>query len=991
MLTYYNDNGAEYLLKENFYEYLVLSGWDIDDIGGERYSKPHECFVTTMNNLNRPVTFNRNLKAVKKGDVVLTTGFKLNYGGKVSFKLSGGGEETISVFAHDGKIYAGGVADKTEVCEYMENIAHRIKLKINLDSRTAEVWIDGINRNSVSLVDNNGIDHLEIVAEGGEGAEITILFAEMYRGFYIHERFSACVQGRIPQDWEASGPFESGAKVHYLRGYESIRSHTLLIENGRRVPKPMKVYKEFECKADEKFSAEFVLLFPYLLDKNQSVNVSLCSDKEEVFTLKTTPQALYHGDDCLRNYSENVWQTIKMTGDIENNKVTVFVNGKTVKEIPFDKSCDFVNGLVFNTREQTRTVCMISCVYAYPELPLPEDYPSKPNVVDTHGKYVGMQSCHLWFEGDNVGWDLIEPWEERKPYLGFYYDGLSEVRDWEIKWLSEHGINFMLPCWYLPDGYMEGPFMGENAALESYFNSQYKEYFKFAIQLTGVCSTTVENMKKYVIPYWIDYYFTDPNYLVIDNKPLIAITFVSGSSTFQRDVLDYIREECRKIGFDGAYIIGGEQHRTQIHLEKTDELGLDGIFAYTWGGCSAIEGRQQEILMSQYKNSKTNVVPTLSQGYDERAWQGIQSGTYIPVDIFDRLVKWTHDEFMPMNDKDKLGSKVMLLDNWNEYGEGHFFMPTSLCGFAYLDSVRDAFCGKSEHEDVVPDENQMRRLEAMHPQGRNNLKIIKVNDAVPDNIMYNWDFADKANLLKWKLLKDAENVRSENGALCGTATGSTPMFEFTEPICFNGLDVPYIRFTLKTENVFTMLFKIYYITEDDREWNESKSFAKFIREADYETCTIFTQRSNLWKNNIVGLRIQPVNSIGDFYMKSVELLGYDERPVRWQYKDTIDSFFAEPIIENGCMLASPLTLPREFEIIQKWDYINNVVSISAKGQFIDFPIGKAEAVVNGKTEKLDAAAVIKERIAYLPIEFLLAKIFYKTTYIEKEKLVLIEK
>lgn len=992
MLTYYSDNGAEYLLKENFYEYLLLSGWDIDDIGGDRYSKAHECFVITMNHLNRPVTLNRKLKAVKSGEVVLTTAFNLRNDGKVCYKLSGEGEETFSVTAMDGVIYGGVGLCKTSVCDYTEGVTHRLKLKVDLDSQTASVWIDGYEKAVIPYSSGKSIDHIEIVAEGREKAEITVMFVEMYRGFYIHERFVTCSAGRLPQDWKLSGPFENKANVHYLRGYENVSSHTLLVENGRRTPKAAEIYKEFEGRAEDKFTVDFMLLFPYDYDKNQLMEFCLCSDNDEVFSLSANGNGLYHNDKCLRNYNENVWQNIKVTGDVKNNTVTVLVNGKTVGEFSFNNPCSYVNGILFKTRPQTRTICMISSVYAYPVMPPPEDYPERPKVADTHGKHVGMQTCHLWFEGSNVGWDLIEPWEERNPYLGFYYDGLSEVRDWEAKWMSEHGIDFFLPCWYLPDGYLGGPFIGENSgALESFFNCQYKDCFKFAIQITGIDSTTIDNLKKYIIPYWIDYYFTHPSYKVIDNKPLIAITFVTGTSTFKREMLDYIREECRKIGFDGAYIIGGEQHRTQAHLERTDELGLDGIFSYTWGGCSDIDGRQQEILLSQLKNSKTCVVPSLSHGYDERAWRGIQAGTFIPADMFHRLVKWTHDEFMPMMDENQLGSKLMLLDNWNEYGEGHFFMPTSLNGFSYLDSVKEVFSGKEEHQDIRPNKNQLKRLEALHADGRKILKIIKENTPVPEKVLKGWYFDNADTCGKWKTIQEAENVRCEDGALCGTASGKSPMLELTEPISFDGLNAPYIRFTLKTEDVYTMLFKIYYITDDDREWSESKSFAKFICEADFETCNIFTQRSSLWKRNIVGLRIQPVSSEGEFFLKSVEILEYDEQPIRWQYGNTIDTFFSEPIIENGCLLASPLAFPREFEIIQKWDYEKNIVSVSAKGQFIEFPIGKAEAIVNGKVEKIDVPSIIRDRIAYLPIEFLFAKIFYKTTYMDEKKLLVIDK
>jgi hypothetical protein len=52
-----------------------------------------------------------------------------------------------------------------------------------------------------------------------------------------------------------------------------------------------------------------------------------------------------------------------------------------------------------------------------------------------------------------------------------------------------------------------------------------------------------------------------------------------------------------------------------------------------------------------------------------------------------------------------------MIDNWNEFGEGHFFMPTygipaypgGRRGFGYLDCIRKVFGnGEFEHTDIAP-------------------------------------------------------------------------------------------------------------------------------------------------------------------------------------------------------------------------------------------------------------------------------------------------
>jgi hypothetical protein len=59
-----------------------------------------------------------------------------------------------------------------------------------------------------------------------------------------------------------------------------------------------------------------------------------------------------------------------------------------------------------------------------------------------------------------------------------------------------------------------------------------------------------------------------------------------------------------------------------------------------------------------------------------------------------------------------------MLANWNEFGEGHFIMPSNLAGFGYVDALRNVFCDGdgSPHTDVKPDQSQMRRFNVLFPK-----------------------------------------------------------------------------------------------------------------------------------------------------------------------------------------------------------------------------------------------------------------------------------
>jgi hypothetical protein len=58
----------------------------------------------------------------------------------------------------------------------------------------------------------------------------------------------------------------------------------------------------------------------------------------------------------------------------------------------------------------------------------------------------------------------------------------------------------------------------------------------------------------------------------------------------------------------------------------------------------------------------------------------------------------------------------VLLPNWNEFGEGHFIMPSALAGFGYVDALREVFATGGAHEDPVPSDTQKRRFTVLYPK-----------------------------------------------------------------------------------------------------------------------------------------------------------------------------------------------------------------------------------------------------------------------------------
>ena len=93
-------------------------------------------------------------------------------------------------------------------------------------------------------------------------------------------------------------------------------------------------------------------------------------------------------------------------------------------------------------------------------------------------------------------------------------------------------------------------------------------------------------------------------------------------------------------------------------------------------------------------------VVTVSQGWS--GWRDEGSIWKIPPPEYKELLRKAEAivRSFPANE---LGSKILLLDNWNEWSEGHYLAPHREYGFGYLDAVREVFSdAPRQHVDLLP-------------------------------------------------------------------------------------------------------------------------------------------------------------------------------------------------------------------------------------------------------------------------------------------------
>lgn len=332
---------------------------------------------------------------------------------------------------------------------------------------------------------------------------------------------------------------------------------------------------------------------------------------------------------------------------------------------------------------------------------------------------LGAHHCPLWEADKPQMWSQLLKHPERTPALGCYDQANPEVSDWETKWAVEHGIGFFIYCWYRngQGGPVKTNFSSQLDA--GLFKSRYESALKWTImwenQSRGRAGVANEaDLFDNLLPFWLDNYFKRDSYLKVDGKPVLFIyrpEFLVqdlGSEAAVRAAFDRMRAKCVEAGYKGLYLLGEYRGLDPKHLQLMQRLGLDYTFAYCWyvpnnpTPAQAIAAQQRAIGRTQELGMLPQVV-TVSQ-----AWSGWRDeGTIwkLPPDKFGELLGWAK-EFVGLLPKDQLGSRMLLLDNWNEWGEGHYIAPYREHGFGYLDAVRQVFApdAPQPHVDLLPED-----------------------------------------------------------------------------------------------------------------------------------------------------------------------------------------------------------------------------------------------------------------------------------------------
>ncbi|GHT37636.1 hypothetical protein FACS189427_10840 [Planctomycetales bacterium] len=509
---------------------------------------------------------------------------------------------------------------------------------------------------------------------------------------------------------------------------------------------------------------------------------------------------------------------------------------------------------------------------------IPEPKPLKTKIL------IGAHNCPLWErEHSNLWNQVVRKHQERTPALGIYAQDNPEIADWETKWALEHGVSFFIYCWYrtsqgkpVETKYEKSVF--DDALFKSKFGNQMKFTIMWENQSKGHSGIADEkDLTENLMPYWINKFFKRDNYLIIDNKPVLfvyrpeVVSFDLGGDEKAKHAFNLMRDCCKKAGFDGLYILGEYRGTDAKVLQRYKNFGLDYTFAYCWhipdspAPKVAVEAQLEKIRKTQELHNIIPQVITLSQAWS--GWRDEGSIWKLPPEEYENLLQKSK-EFIETNvSKDELGSKMLILDNWNEWSEGHYIAPYREYGFGYLDAVRKVFGidAVEPHEDLLPEDIGFGTysLPAQMFENRTSWTFITDNPAAIIDNNYN----------PWRIMMNIKDFRYENNCLCFESSSSDPAICTTEdrlPAANFGKVVVSMKTSLKKKDSLQFLWK----NEKSKDYSEKASVRKEVPVSDkFVNYELDLSGNPEWSGKITDLRLDPVSSAGiTVEIESIRLL-----------------------------------------------------------------------------------------------------------------------
>lgn len=914
-----------YLLEDDFYlsqggnipdtGKVKPSGWDIDYRGGSLTKAQHYDLGMGLWDFSETeqITMSKKLLPHKSGEITFEAGFVMMIQPKsgLNYELKGAGvtaaqfkteNDTVVLVQPNGK--------KTVIGKYQVDKDFVIKATLNLDTQKIKVFSQNKLIGEYAFTNPcTEIDEVFISSPKEGTLDAKLKFVNVYINYLINDRFMASVaDNTVPQPWTVDSLGQGNVYV------EAVNSGNIDDRNSLRVDDAFTIDNSIIKQTFNPQTKKVTLETKFIANPDSdNFSIGFMSGKQRAIriTAKKNSFVTTGNKVVYDKYLDNLWYYLQIDADVEKKTADIYLNYRLVgDDVPFENNVSSIDTYVIETGLKEKATFWVDDIMVYQDLPLPADYVPEPKPVESEDAELSMMMYSMWREGNHYGWDRISPYEDREPYMGWYTEGSTEVADWEIKWLVEHGFDYQVYPWARDNGNQNFPIKNVQRyhAMDGFMKAEYNHMMKFAIMHSYMYSDTLgglDDFKNNVVPYWIEYYFKNPSYMLIDNKPVVYyytwsnLVTVFGGLDGVKEAFAYLDQACKDAGFAGVAIVGDSGG-------EWEAVGATHGFVYTSGHKASSYDQMSNVIDTRLDNANLAYIPSIPMGWSTEPWVIGEGGKFSTPETVGALTKFSIDKMNQMEAEGKKPSKHLIYTCWNEWGEGHFFCPSTAHGFGYLQEIRNAATKAGYNPDEqIPTERAKARLQVLYPPERQALKMLNevIKEPTPDDlyVLKGWYFDNPADFAEWTIEKDIEYIKNEDGKLIGKSNNFDPSI-INENISIPLENVAGIRSNIWVDGGANGMF--IYKTDLEPKYGSGKRFDTKLTGKGYtEYFAPPTNADKLRGATMTGLRFDPddylYTDFGDWGIKYIEIMAYKTTRVNYYLNGMLLNTICEPETKDG--------------------------------------------------------------------------------------------
>jgi hypothetical protein len=298
------------------------------------------------------------------------------------------------------------------------------------------------------------------------------------------------------------------------------------------------------------------------------------------------------------------------------------------------------------------------------------------------------------------------PYDERMPLYG-WRDTEPATMAQQLEWARTYGIDFFAFDWYFRAEESRDPFL--NRALGNY--GALRDHRGVGFSLLYVNTPGRAGEDDFVIPrsqwssiaeLWVTKHFVRRDYVRIDGKPVLfvldslGLTRQMGGEGGVNAAFAILRSTARKHGLPSVFIVAGVPVGAGFDWAGFGKAlagqRYDAVTQYAYPdapGLRSGERRYRELIESAREQwdrfavtSPFPYLPDVMAGWDPRPWEERVQGSLFwysrTPSLFERFVRdaiaWSAAH--PRMRRGSEQRPVIMIEAWNELGEGSYIVPT---------------------------------------------------------------------------------------------------------------------------------------------------------------------------------------------------------------------------------------------------------------------------------------------------------------------------